>query len=131
MIPEAADDAGAWLEMSRYDLDTAEAMQRSGRYLYVLFCCQQAVEKRLTALVVAKTGKMPPKVHDLLRLAQAAGMSASSEEQRLLAELNGYYVETRYPEALRGVAEQFSEDLAQRCLSRVREYVECLDRQVK
>lgn len=36
-----------WAERAQYDLDTADAMFKAGRYLYVLFCCQQAVEKVL------------------------------------------------------------------------------------
>ena len=33
-----------WVDQAQYDLETAHAMLASGRYLYVLFCCQQAVE---------------------------------------------------------------------------------------
>jgi hypothetical protein len=33
------------LERSRYDLDTTKAMLDAGRYLYVAYMCQQAVEK--------------------------------------------------------------------------------------
>ena len=36
-----------WAERANYDLDTARAMLKSERYIYVLFCCQQAVEKAL------------------------------------------------------------------------------------
>ena len=34
-----------WAEQAQYDLDTADAMLKAGRYLYVLFCCHQAVER--------------------------------------------------------------------------------------
>ena len=51
---------GDWIEQSTYDLETARAMLTSGRYLYVLFCCQQAVEKTLKALIVHRTGEFPP-----------------------------------------------------------------------
>lgn len=34
-----------WEEIATYDLETAEAMLASGRYLYVVFMCQQAIEK--------------------------------------------------------------------------------------
>jgi len=36
-----------WIEISDYDLDTAEAMLESKRYLYVGFMCHQAIEKQL------------------------------------------------------------------------------------
>jgi HEPN domain-containing protein len=47
-----------WTEQARYDLDTARAMFDSGRYLYVLFCCQQAVEKALKAIIGACVVKL-------------------------------------------------------------------------
>jgi len=62
-----------WNERARYDLDTADAMFKAGRYLYVLFCCQQAVEKALKAVVVLRTRELPPRVHKLVRLAEVAG----------------------------------------------------------
>ena len=33
-----------WLEMAQYDLETADVMFDSGRYMYVAFMCQQAKE---------------------------------------------------------------------------------------
>ncbi len=33
-----------WIDLSDYDLETAEAMLRSKRYLYVGFMCHQTVE---------------------------------------------------------------------------------------
>jgi HEPN domain-containing protein len=39
-----------WLETAQYDLDTAKAMFESGRWLYAVFMCQQAVEKLSKAL---------------------------------------------------------------------------------
>jgi len=32
-----------WKDAAIYDLETAEAMLDSGRYLYVVFMCQQAI----------------------------------------------------------------------------------------
>jgi HEPN domain-containing protein len=34
-----------WLELAQYDLDTAHAMHTGGRWFYVAFMCQQAIEK--------------------------------------------------------------------------------------
>ena len=53
------DVARQWAERAQYDLDTADAMFKAGRYLYVLFCCQQAVEKALKAVIVRGTGNCP------------------------------------------------------------------------
>ena len=36
-----------WIERTNYDLETAKVMLDNGRYLYVTYMCQQAVEKLL------------------------------------------------------------------------------------
>ena len=38
-----------WIEMSDYDLETADAMLATSRYLYVGFMCHQTIEKILKA----------------------------------------------------------------------------------
>ena len=44
-----------WLDIAEYDLETAAAMQQSGRYLYTVFMCQQAFEKLLKAIYLQRT----------------------------------------------------------------------------
>lgn len=51
-------DAKNWVQIAKYDLETAKAMMNSSRFLYVLFTCQQAVEKMLKALIVEFTKKL-------------------------------------------------------------------------
>jgi len=36
-----------WIDLSDYDLETANAMLKSTRYLYVGFMCPQTIEKAL------------------------------------------------------------------------------------
>jgi HEPN domain-containing protein len=72
-------DAERWRELALYDLGTAEAMLAAGRYLYVLFCCQQAVEKDLKALIIERCGIFPPRTHDLAKLAQVAKISPDND----------------------------------------------------
>ncbi|MBN6204898.1 HEPN domain-containing protein [Ralstonia pickettii] len=43
-----------WRDIAKYDLDTAEAMYQAGRYLYVVFMCQQSIEKLVKGLHVLK-----------------------------------------------------------------------------
>ena len=38
-----------WIDISEYDLETAEAMLQTKRFLYVGFMCHQAIEKILKA----------------------------------------------------------------------------------
>ena len=43
----AVDKKLYWKEMADYDLETAEAMFTTGRWLYVGFMCHQVIEKTL------------------------------------------------------------------------------------
>lgn len=40
-----------WIELSDYDLETAEAMLKSRRFLYVGFMCHQTIEKAFKAIL--------------------------------------------------------------------------------
>jgi len=40
-----------WVERAEYDLETARSMLDTGRYLYVGYMCQQAVEKALKGII--------------------------------------------------------------------------------
>ena len=42
----ATDKTAYWLDIADYDLDTAEAMHQTGRWLYVAFMCHHNIEAR-------------------------------------------------------------------------------------
>jgi HEPN domain-containing protein len=112
-----------WVERAQYDLDTADAMFKAGRYLYVLFCCQQAVEKALKAVIVKRTGELPPRIHNLLRLAETAGIGSSEKQIDLLTKLSGYYIKSRYPEEIRAAGAAITQELAREVLGRTEQTV--------
>ena len=49
MDNENKEKVSYWLDLAEYDLDTAKAMLKSRRYLYVGFMCHQVIEKALKA----------------------------------------------------------------------------------
>ena len=116
-----------WTDQARYDLDTARAMFDSGRYLYVLFCCQQAVEKALKAIIAERTQELPPRIHQLMRLAEVAGLEVIGERAEFLRELSAYYIQTRYPEEIKDLASQAKKESAQRVLYRTEEVLQWLN----
>jgi HEPN domain-containing protein len=94
-----SDAARYWLELSEYDLETAEAMLASGRYLYVAFMAHQSVEKMLKAFHVQQQKEPAPFSHSLSYLAKKAGLSAlfSEEQQQFIDMLEPMNIECRYP----------------------------------
>ena len=93
-----ADAAEKWAAQSLYDIETAKAMLDAGRYLYVLFCCQQAVEKMLKALIAKRTRELPPRLHNLMRLAEVASLTIPEDTAHLFRRLTDFYIASRYPE---------------------------------
>jgi len=116
MNAHPAEQANEWIWRSEYDIETAEAMLKTGRYLYVAFCCQQSVEKRLKAIIVEKTSTVPPRIHDLIRLAERAGIELPQSQFEELDILNSYYIESRYPEELRRLCAGLDRKVASRRL---------------
>jgi HEPN domain-containing protein len=115
-----------WLETSDYDLETADAMLKAGRYLYVLFMCQQAVEKLLKAVFVKNKNELPPRVHNLSYLADSINLEVTDSERSLLNELNQFYLESRYPVERARLAGETDGQKAGAYLERTKEIVKCL-----
>jgi HEPN domain-containing protein len=59
-----------WLDLSEYDLETAKAMLKSKRYLYVGFMCHQTIEKIFKAYYTKLKTVSPPFSHSLSYLAK-------------------------------------------------------------
>ncbi len=88
-----------WAELSRYDLETAQAMQDSERWLYVGFMCHQAVEKMLKAYYVNRKNQNAPHTHNLAVLANKSGIlnDLSKSQQDFLDIIGPLNIEARYP----------------------------------
>ena len=71
-----------WLSVADYDLETAEAMYSTGRWLYVAFMCHQVIEKTLKAYWCATQEDEPPYVHNHKRLAAGCGLYDIMSEQQ-------------------------------------------------
>jgi HEPN domain-containing protein len=63
-----------WLDIADYDIETAEAMYKTKRWLYVAFMCHQTIEKTLKAYWSFVRDDMPPKTHNHMRLADECGL---------------------------------------------------------
>ena len=89
-----------WLDIADYDLDTAEAMHQTGRWLYVAFMCHQVIEKTLKAYWCATRDDDPPYTHNHMRLAEGCGLydQMSDEQRDFLDTITNYNIEARYPE---------------------------------
>jgi len=65
-----------------------------------LFFAHLAIEKVLKAHVCLKTRNMAPRIHNLLTLAEVAGLILTQDQRKMLMRLNAFCLAGRYPETL-------------------------------
>ena len=96
----ATDKTAYWLDIADYDLDTAEALHNSGRWLYVAFMCHQVIEKTLKAYWCATRDDDPPYTHNHKRLADGCGLyqQLTTDQRDFIETITNYNIEARYPE---------------------------------
>jgi len=94
------DKAKYWLEMCDYDLDSAKYNLKGKKLLWVAFICHLVVEKSLKAVIAERTNAIPPKIHDLIRLAEKGSILVElSESQKDFCKfMNQFCIEARYEE---------------------------------
>ena len=95
-----------WLDLAKEDISVAQVLLDNGKFLHCGFFCHLIVEKALKAKIAA-SGCMPPKEHNLLKLAELGLVlnKMSDEQKALLAEFNPLQLEARYPSYKQGVSE--------------------------
>jgi len=88
-----------WIELSDYDLETAEAMLTSKRYLYVGFMCHQTIEKAFKAYFTKLNPETAPFTHSLSYLAKKGEFYEmfSESQKEFLDQIEPLNIEARYP----------------------------------
>lgn len=121
-----------WLERVKYDMDTADAMYETGRYIYTVFMCQQAVEKSFKALMVFKAIEILP-VHNLRRLAELSGVidEISPVDLRKMDFLSQFYLNARYKEDIAELSMQITAEVAKEYLQFSKEKVKWLIQEIR
>jgi len=80
--------------------DNAAYLIKGKRIWLGLFALHLAIEKAPKAHVIKETKDVPPFIHNLPKLAEAANLDLSERQKNLLADLNPYNICGRYQEEL-------------------------------
>jgi len=99
-----------WVELSDYDLETADAMLQTKRYLYVGFMCHQAIEKIFKGVFSKIKEDTPPFVHKLVLIAQQGDFYEhfSEEQKDFIDQMEPLNIKTRYPEDKKKLAQKLT-----------------------
>jgi len=88
-----------WKTGGKEDFSAAESLLEKGHLRHSLFFVHLALEKLLKAHVSKKTNDIPPRIHNLIRLAEMTGLKLTAEQTEFLREFGVYQLEGRYPDS--------------------------------
>lgn len=92
------DEIEYWIKTAEHDLPVAESLFSSGHYVWCLFIGHLVLEKILKAHYVKDNHESPPKIHDLVKLAEKTKLDLSVEQISFLDKVSDLQTEVLYPE---------------------------------
>ncbi len=85
-----------WLDSSDRDFQSMINLYETGDYVWSLFIGHLVIEKLLKAYYVQEQGPDYPMIHNLLRIAEQAGINLNEEQQIVLSTITGFNLNARY-----------------------------------
>jgi HEPN domain-containing protein len=119
-----------WLDEAEDDFSSAEILFKEGKYSKACFLSQQAAEKAVKALCIAKYGRYE-EFHSVSELLRTVG--APSELVEVGDYLNGFYIPTKYPNVwpLGAPFKHYKREDAERALNRSKTVIDYVKEQIK
>lgn len=122
---EAQERFEHWLDIANYDLETADSMHSSKRWIYVIFMCQQAIEKLAKGLYTFYIDDNVPRVHNINaiinKFEDQLPQEVPDEIRILFDKLTAYYLNNRYPDYMARLSSQTNHDEATEILAKSKE----------
>ena len=114
-----------WLDLANYDLNSADAMFTTGRWFYVVFMCQQAIEKLCKGLYTLYLDDNVPKVHNIKQIfmcfEEKLTVNVDDDKYNLFDSLSAHYLTSRYPDFNMQTNRQTNKNEAERLLTKTKE----------
>ena len=124
-----------WIQAAEDDLVTAEVMLNNGRYSYVAFMCEQAIEKLAKGIYVYIFGKEAPYTHNINIVLKDIESIVNNEKYKdyemLFSRLTSYYIVGRYDVYKQKVSKELDNDISKDLISKSKEAFQWLKSQVK
>lgn len=111
-----------------YDFETALAMLKSARYLYVGFMCHQTIEKILKAYFSKVKIETAPYTHSLSYLAKKAEIEKlfSEEQKDFIDILEPLNIEARYPSHKEELMKSLNKEKCLDIINKTKELQQCI-----
>jgi len=119
-----------WLALAKDDLKTAENLLKAKDYAWCLFIMHLVIEKTLKAFWIRDNKEdVPPKTHNLLKLAEETKLDLSGKHKLLLLDINDFNIEARYPDYKRNFHKKCTGQFSRQQFELIREFYKWLLKQ--
>ena len=106
-----------WKKSAEHNWKTALDLLKTKHYDACLFFCHLTLEKILKGLVVERTNKPAPYIHDLERLALVAEIPISKEQSKYLKIITRFNIGGRYDDEKLAFYKSCAKEYAEKYLS--------------
>ena len=121
-----------WLDSAAHDWDTAESLFSTGKYDWCLFISHLVLEKILKAIFVQdNNNKLPPKTHNLIKLAENTHIDLTEDQKTFLDEVNDFNLEVRYPQFKNEFHKKCTQPFTERYFKQIESTAKWLKFQIK
>ncbi|MHB1393694.1 MAG: HEPN domain-containing protein [Clostridia bacterium] len=110
-----------WLETANQDFNTMLHLYDSKDYHWSLFMGHLVVEKLLKALYIKNVDANVPRIHDLLRLSEKAGIDTNDKQKDILDRITTFNISARYPDYKQSFYEKCTQSFALENIDRIKE----------
>jgi len=123
--------AEEWFLQAEYDIETAQAMFNSARYIYTVFMIHLSIEKAIKGIYAQTLEENPPKTHHLLYLIERIQSKIIFEiPENIFApirEIDKVSIPVRYPENLRELTKDYQRETTLEILTAAKEVLTWLN----
>ena len=112
-----------WLNSADHDLEAAESLFSAKKFDWCLFLGHLVLEKALKAFYVKDNeNRLPPKTHNLLKLAEETTIPLNDDVKLFLDEVNDFNLEVRYPEYKQEFYKTCTNEFAEEYFKKIKEH---------
>ena len=110
-----------WIDSSDDDFETMLAMFESKRLVWSLFIGHLMIEKLLKAYYVKVKSDYPPFIHNLLRLAETAGLKLPDNKKEQLVTITAFNINARYDDYKMSFKKQCTPEFTSEWIKKLKE----------
>ena len=110
-----------WIESSDNDCKTTLDLFNTGNYAWALFMGHLVVEKLLKAYYVKTQEDYPPKLHDLRRIGEKAGIKFDEDRVIIIETISQFNIRARYDDYKHNFYKHCTREYAEKWIEHINE----------